>query len=138
MKRGWVFVLIVGMAFFTPCCAETDLGQLNNQMDVTSDPEPNNNDSKIWTNNSSTQFAPVLSSGASEGITLTPGVAKGITLTPGVAKGITLTPGVAKGITLTPGVAEGITLTSGIDKGIILTPGIDKGINKTVFICNII
>ncbi len=120
--------MIVGIAFFTPCCAETDLGQLNNQMDVTSDPEPNNNDSKIWTNNSSTQFAPVLSSGASEGITLTPGVAKGITLTPGIAKGITLT----------PGVAEGITLTSGIDKGIILTPGIDKGINKTVFICNII
>ena len=118
MKRGWVFVLIVGIAVFIPCGAETDLGQLNNQTEATSDPKSNDNDSKIWRANSSTQFPPTLFSGIAEGIILTPGIDKGITLTPGVAKGITLTPG--------------------IDKGITMTPGIDKGINKTIFICNII
>jgi len=118
MKRGWIFVLVVGIAVFHPSGAETNLWRFNSPMDFTSCPEVNVNNLKIWTINSSMQFTP----------TLTPGIAKGITSTPGIDKVITLNPGIDKGVNLTPRIAKGITLT----------PGIDKGINKTLFMCNIV
>jgi len=108
MKRGWIFVLVVGIAVFHPGSAETNLWRFNSPMDFTSGPEVNVNNLKIWTINSSMQFTQ--------------------TFTPGIDKGVTSTPGIDKGVNLTPGIAQGITLTLGID----------KGINKTLFMCNIV
>ncbi|KUK45578.1 MAG: Uncharacterized protein XD72_0052 [Methanothrix harundinacea] len=71
MKRGWIIVLIVGIAFIAPCAGQTDLWRFNSPMDFTSGPVVNVNIFKIWTINSSMQFTPTLSPGIAEGINKT-------------------------------------------------------------------